>query len=453
MRRIAALAPVALALTLAPWNSARAFDAAGTHAGLTESAALASTLGRVLTTNYGCSLGLYDSLRLRIEGERGEQIEKRLAKLDPTEGYAPDHGRLTALGWLVAGSVAEEIPGDRDRNHFYDPSTGRGLDQGGFLDGLGLRLRRASGAGGSVRGVFTGSSFDGTGMPSIAWLNSDQNDFSLGHFIEARARATSAATRGEREEALAESLLVAGALLHVVEDAGDPAHVRNDYRVSIDQLGAPLSRLIAARFGRLLMPPPSGGAEPLDHLADAIHTRAATGLADRTQRRFFSEGTLPGAQGSSALPKPVAEAGAEARGYVSGDRVKHLAAWVRDARGEVHWQLDRRCLDDYADATLPDTERAALSAIEHLFRGSLRVQSGSILNGDLDLGAGKIQIFADDDKGVRRAIGSAEIHSATAGDKLIDLPGDLHADTFAALFHGADVHGEPIVIALEISTK
>lgn len=442
-----------LALAVAPFEpGAHAFEAATSHAGFTESAALASSLGRLLVKGYGRSLGLYELLRIRVDGERGQRIEKSLAKLEQADGYAPDNGRLTAIGWLVAGSVAEEVPGDRDRNHFFDPETGRGLQQGGFLDGLDLRSRAAGGGGGTIRGVFTGASFDGTGMPSTEWLSSDENDYSLARFLDARARATMGATREAREQALAESLLVAGALLHVVEDAGDPAHVRNDYRVAHEALGGPLDRLIAARYSRLAMPPPSGPAEPLDHLVDAIHTRAATGLADRTQRRYFSEGTLPGS--SPAGPtRPQVEAGAAPRGYVAGERVKHLAAWMRDARGEIHWELDRRCLDDYAAAIVPEVTRAALSALEHLFRGSLRLESGVVRNGDLDLGAGRIELYADDGKGVRRSIASAEIHAAGSGDRLIDVPAELTTETLSALFRGVDVHGEPIVIGLQIALR
>ncbi|MSP60495.1 MAG: hypothetical protein EXR72_09175 [Myxococcales bacterium] len=441
---------------------AHAFDAATTHAGLTEQAALASALGRLLAESYGRPLGLYETLTLRLDGARGRRIATRLAKLDQSGGYAPerlptaktgadsalvDGGRLPAIGWLIAGSVAEEVPGQGGRNHFYDPVRGRGLDQGGFLDGLGLRIAGVD-SGGGARGVFTGASFDGTGRPSIDWLLADDNDFSLARFLDARERATAATAPADRERALAEALLAAGALLHVVEDAADPAHVRNDYRVAMGENGARLERLIAARYGRLGLPPAAGPADPLVHLADAIHTADGGGLADRTARRFFSDGTLPGSD--APYPEPQAQAGPAALGYVAGDGVAHLLAWRRDDHGKVRFAIDERCLTDYAAAILPEAQRSALSALAHLFRGRLRASEGAIHNGDLALAAGRIDLLTEDEKGVRRVVATRDLTGAKPGERLLGLPEGLPAGKLAVLFRGRDGNGEPIVIGTDL---
>ncbi len=440
-----------LTLTLTLPGAARAFEPATTHAGIAEQAVLASRLGAILMKGFGRPLGLWEPLRIHLDGERGERIAKRLAKLDAGEGYAPDHGRLPALEWLVAGSVAEEVPGARDRNHYFDPTTGRGLDQGGFLSGLDLRIAGVADRSGSLRGVFTGASFDGNGLASTTWLTDERNDFSLGRFLDARERSAAAATAEEREHALSEALLIAGALLHVVADAADPAHVRDDFRIEYGLQRGPLARFVAARYGRLLVPPPPRPAEPIDHLADAIHNAAGAGLADRTARRFFSSGTLPGSADAPSLPKVAA--GDAPSGWVAGEAVKHLARWTRDARGDVTWTIDRTCLEDYAAALLPEATEAALVALEHLFRGELRIEAGTVRNGDLALGAGKVQLLAEDDKGARWVIASRTVAAVGARDTLIDLPATLPSEKLAAVYRGLDLHGEPIVISTEFSTK
>jgi hypothetical protein len=433
---------------------ARAFDAATTHAGLTENAAFASRLGQLLVTAYGRPLGLFDPLRWKGEGERGLRIASRLGKLDQAQGYAPHGDRATALAWITAGAVAEEVPGERDRHHFYDPIRKHGLEQGGYLAGFGVRIAGIRDGSGSLRGLFTGASFDGTGLAAVDWLTSERNDFSMLQHLDARERATAAATPAEREHALAEMLLTAGALLHVIEDAGHPAHVRNDWRVSMAERGDPLARLIADRYGRVALPAPAAAPPAFERFADALRA-----LAERTNRRFFSEGTLPdsvptapGTATPFALPKtPVT--GPAARGYAPGDGFAHLAAWSRDGRGAIHWDLDARVLADYAAATLPDTAATARAALDHLLRGSLAIEKGAVVNGDLPLGAGRLRIFTDDDKGHRREVSARMVSSAEAGATIGDLPAEGLGRRVAALFRGVDSHGEPIVIATEFTIE
>jgi len=96
MKRALFLLAILLALP------AHAYHAA-THAGLTERAALASTLHARLMQRFGRALGLYEPLALdgsnRDPGHR--ELLRRLAQLDREGGYTPDRGRLSALEWLV----------------------------------------------------------------------------------------------------------------------------------------------------------------------------------------------------------------------------------------------------------------------------------------------------------------------------------------------------------------
>jgi hypothetical protein len=438
----AALALAALALAAAP---ARAFDAATTHAGLTERAALASRLGRLLVDVHGRPLGLYEPLRLNLKGEAGSRTARlgdALSRLDPAQGYAPTEGRLTALEWLVAGSVIEEVPASRARNHFYDPATGRGLDQGGFLSGLDVRLAAAAHGEGSLRGVFTGASFDGTGRPATAWLVAADNDLALGRFLDARERSVVAATPAEREAALAESLLVAGALLHLVEDAAEPALVHGDFREEFAREAGPFRRWVAARYGRLGVPEVKGDAVEVARLGDLI-----TSQAERTARRFFSLGTLPGERAGSGRPSGVL-AGKETTGYATGEGARHLARWRRDADGRIHWSLDERCYQDYAEALLPEAGLGALSALEHLWRGALAFDGDGVRIDGRGLGAGKLAFYAEDERGARRLVSTSEVTGANAGMRLAAIP-TVSARRLAVVFRGLDAGGEPIVVSAE----
>lgn len=433
MTRATIAALVALA------GPAHAWDAATTHAGLTERAALASRLGAQLAAN-GRPLALWEPLKLQpADDEAGRTLAARLDRLDAAQGYAPDHGRLPAIEWLVAGAVLEEVPPARARNHFYDPSTGRGLEQGGFFSGLGLRFAAAEDGSGTVRGVFSGASFDGTGRSAIDWLSAADNDLSVARFLDARERATAAATADERDRALAEALLAAGGIAAVVEDAADPPYVRSDFRVALGQLGGRLDRLAARRYGRLAVPAPSGGAEPIAHLIDAVKR-----VAWRTRGRFFSEGSLPGAGATT----PAVSAGDGAIGWASGEGVAHLARWERGSDGTVAWSLDERCLADYAERLLPEAARGGLTAIDFLFRGGLALEDGQVKNGPLALGRGTLILLADDEHGRRRELTRHEVSLAEAGARIAELPATPEAH-LAVLFRGVDLAGEPIIISVE----
>jgi hypothetical protein len=345
----------------------------------------------------------------------------------------------------VAGSVIEEAPATRMRHHFYNPRTKGGLDQGGFFSGMNLRMDSLRAGWGSVRGFLTGAGFDGTGRPSLTWLEAPDNDLGLSSFYDARERVASAATPRDRDAALAEALLVAGAILHVIEDAAEPALVRNDFREEFARSGGPFRRWVAERYGRLGVPPPSQGPLDVTHLHEIITNEDDTGLADRTAAHFFSLGTLPG---SAEDRFPDVKPGAGQSGYVSSEGVPHLAAWRREG-DRVAWRLDERCYADYARVLLPLAAHAALSALEHLFRGGLTFSDGKVIVGVVALGAGRLSFYAEDGMGRRRMIDSREIASAAAEDTLGDEPKAEGTRRLVAVFRGVDIDGEPIVVSAE----
>jgi len=416
-----------------------------TIAGLTEKAGLASSLHKWLLRS-GRPLGVFEPLKLPADRE----LQRRLAVLDPEGGYAPDGGKNTAIGWLTAGAVLEGVPAARNRHHFYDPASGRGLDEPGSV--LRTRLTDVLSGIGSLRGVFTGTSFDGTGIAAPAWIGAPQNEWGVVRFFDERERAAAAATAKERDAALARALLAAGAILNVLESVGDPAHVRNDYRVAFEQEGGRYERAVAARFGRVALPDPDPAALAPMHLAELFHDAAGHGLADRTQRRFFSPGTLPG----SPFSQPAAESGAEIRGYAAGE-VKHLAAYERLPDGGVRWFLDGACERDYADALLPEIGRYARAALDLLFRGRVELEDhdGAVRATvrDLALGAGVLTVYAEDGSGTRTRLASRSISAGAVDEELATFDRPAGARRIAAVFRGTDANGEPIVTTDELPLK
>jgi hypothetical protein len=450
-------------LLVALGGAAHAWDAP-THAGLTERAALASSLGRRMAVELGRPLGLYEPLAILRLGAGKDELARRLAALDPEGGYAPDGDGApeSALGWLTAGAVVEDVPAERGRHHFFDPTTIQESSTGGGLDerrGLGVRTRLGALADGtgSLRGLFTGANFDGTGLAATAaWLAAPRarNDWGLERFLDERERAAAATTPAERDGALARALLAAGSILHLVEDAGDPAYVRNDYRVALHDQARAFERFVAARYGRLAVPDPGGEPVARAHLVELWHDEAGGGLADRTQRRFFSLGTLPTPQGGR-YPEPRVHEGDAPTGYVSG-AVEHLAAYRREAGG-VRYGLDQRCFADYAAALLPEIGRYAAGALEWLFRGRLEVAPVGIelqvSARELGLGAGTLSLFVDEANGARHKIFEQAISGGDEGAVLASLPRPNEARHLTALFRGRDPAGEPIVIVREQTLK
>lgn len=423
-------------------TGAWAYDAP-THAGLTERAALAGGLHQRLSSEFARALGLYETLQL--QGGDAE-LERRLAKLDPEGGYAPEDRRQTALGWLVAGAVLEGVPAERTRNHFFDPTTGAGLDQNARA--LRTRVGAAVSGIGSLRGIFTGSNFDGSGQSSLEWLTAPRtlNEWGLSRFLDERERAVSAAAPADREDALVRALLAAGAIAHLIEDAGNPAFVHDDWQKAFGSDGAPYERWVASRFGRLAVPAPAPSGLGHTHLVEIIHDGAGQGLADRTARRFFSPGSLPS---MGTQPPPSLQPPASPSGYVGSADVAHLAAYRKEAAGVVYW-LDERCHRDYAEALLPETERAVMTAFDLLFRGQLEIASSDgnveVRAVEANLGKGQVTLFSDDEKGNRRKLASSPVR----GPAEVLLQAQTGARRLAAVFRGVDANGEPLVIAREV---
>jgi hypothetical protein len=469
------LVAIALLGTLAA-GPARAYDPATTHAGLTERAVLASTLHKVLSKRLGRPLGLLEPLQIYVkylEPSAQRSLWARLQAFDPAGGYRPGaDGSATAMAWVVAGAVLAKTPPERGRNHFLDPTTRKGLDDSPGLTGFAHELRLSLDGGVAVREMATGTAFDLTGHSSLEWIASPANDAGLPALFEHLERSVTAPEPAERESALVRGLLAVGGILAVLEDAGEPAHVRNDFRgaylsrqsgSSWDD-GSAYERYVASRYGRSGLP----GAAPAvrrPNVESYFIAGDGEGLADRTHRRFFSAGTLPQdppvdpamntrdvirlVRESLTYPEPAVSELAlkdlSGKHYLVNDG-RRVLAYVR-VPGRVRFFLDETVYADTARTLLPEIAGYATGLLDHLLRAGLQVQATQgkatvTLEGTTVVGAAKVRVLGDDVLGMRREIGSAAIEAGQPA--VIAIPAGIKR--VAAVLRATDAAGEFVAV-------
>ena len=321
-------------------------------------------------------------------------------------------------------------PPERGRHHFLEPRKRTGLDDGPGLSGTVLAARLTRDDGATVRDAATGSAFDLEGLPALDWVWSSRNDLGLPAFFDNWERATSAPQATLRETALVRALLALGGTLAVLEDMGQPAFVRNDFRSEFlaHDAGSEFESFVADRFGSVALPPSSTPVSRPD--ANSFFVAAdGKGLAQATQERFFSPGTLPQDLRLVAGEKPAEllrllnqtlpfpaprvttlELGrtGETR-YLQRDGVRVLA-YQRTA-DKIHFFLDGVVHADCARRWLPVVEGYAAGMIDHLLRAKLVlsvVQGKATLTasgfaGQIEPGA-KVRVLAEDSTGGRKEI-------------------------------------------------
>jgi hypothetical protein len=479
MRRLATLAAAVAVLGGAPF--ARAYDPATTHAGLTERAVLASGLHKVLARRLARPLGLFEPLKLRagdLGADDARALQQRLVTLDPAGGYRPgDDGSAPALAWIVAGAVIAKTPAERGKNLFYDPARGTGLSGAGSGATFGYELRTLM-DGGGVRDLATGTDFNLTGVPATAWLASPDNDVGLVVFHRELERAVAAAEPGARGTALARALLALGGTLAVLEDAGEPAHVRNDFvgaylargvgRDNPFDRASAFERFVADHYGRAGVPAATP-AVTRPTLMAFLTASDGQGLADRTQRRFFSAGTVPEdavidrdttpaevmrdaraslAYGLPRLPRlELAKLGQKHYAFAGPRR---LVAYQR-VPGRVRFFLDEAVYADTARVLLPEIGAYGAGLCDHLFRVELALEAPSEggvsveLRGARGAAEGQVSVYFEDARGRRSSLGTATL---AAGSTRVTVAGRVPAGTrrLAAVLRGKDSAGELVAV-------
>jgi hypothetical protein len=433
-----------LALVLGTTGPALAWDPATTHAGLTERALSASKFHATLAQQLGRPLGGFEPLRLSasvLDADVARTLKARLGQLDPAGGFQLGEGSASAIAWVEAGAVLAKTPPERGRHHFLEPGKRQGLDDGPGLSGELHATRLTLDDGATVRDAATGMAFALEGMSALDWLWSPRNDLGLAAFLDHWERAASAAQAIDRETALVRGLLALGGSLAILEDMGQPAFVRNDFRGEFlsESTGSALERFVADRYGAVALPPASVPVARPD-IESYFVAADGKGLAQRTQERFFSAGTLPADAPyapeqaaaelvrwvNQSLPFPApAVAGLDVRQagitrYVQSDGVRVLA-YRRDGE-RIHFFLDRAVHGDCARRWLPEIEGYAAGLINHLLRVQLELsvaeQKVSIvasgLSGHAEAGM-KLHVLAEDADGGRKQFAEAPFSTDSMG--------------------------------------
>jgi hypothetical protein len=462
----AAMCALQIGLWVSTGSRALAWDAATTHAGLTGRALAASDFHAVLAHQLGRALGSFEPLKLdgrAVDADSLRALQDRLSMLDSAGGYRPTpEGVATAVAWVQAGAVLAKTPPELGRHHFFEPSTRTGLSDGAGLAGALHAVRLTLGDGASFRDGATGRAFDLEGMPATAWLRAAHNDLGLAAFFDHWALAVGAKQPWERETALVRALLALGGVLSVLEDMGQPAYVRNDFRGEFGDAGSGLETYVADRYGSVALPK---AASPVSRPSLESYFVAADGkgLAQATQQRFFSRGTLPQdftcvaddtpakvtafLNRSLKLPEPRLDSvdlrpSDHARYVLRGGT--RIAAYQR-VGDRIHFFLDQAVYADVARAWLPEVMGYAAGLADHLLRAKLQIEVAgdqviltvSGIRGTLEKEA-TAHVFTEDESGQRREISAVSL--PRTGPAAFSLPkGARKIATFA---RGRDGAGE-----------
>lgn len=488
---------------------AAAYDPATTHAGLTQQAVVASTLHQVLTRRLARPLGIFEPIALHPEllpvAER-RLLLTRLGALDPAGGYRPgDDGLAPAVAWIVAGAVIAKTPPERVQHLFFDPSTGRGLRDAAAIDGFLHSVRLVADAGGSLRGVATGTSFSLEGESSLLWLEAPENDVGLPVFHDQIERAVADPDPAVRNSALARALLALGGVLTVLEDAGNPAQVRNDFRAAylhgnsgspFDRT-SPFERVVADLYGVGGVPAPRTVVRR-PNLRAFFTGGDGQGLADRTQRRFFSDGTVPedGVVDHDTTPAEIVRAARESLTYAlptvsrldlremgrlhyltvsegqadakteghtgvqaemqverNGRPTRRILAYER-VPGRVRFFLDGRVYADSARALLPEIAGYAAGLIDHLLRAEVRLTldgdhvRAAVVSPSGRIQGGRLRLLGEDAAGRRSEIASVSTEAGADEGFSVAVPSGIRR--IAAVLRGQDDAG-PVVAFGELA--
>jgi hypothetical protein len=453
----------AAALTLSAATTARAWDAATTHAGMTERAIAGSNLHAVLVHQMGRALGPFEPLKLHattLDADTSRALNSRFDMLDSAGGYKPSpDGVLTAIGWVKAGAVLAKTPPELGRHHFLDPDNRTGLDDGPGLSGTVHATRLTLGGGAAVRDAATGGAFDLEGMPATEWLKAPRNDLGVDVFFDEWQRSVSAKEPAQRETALVRALLAMGGVLSVLEDMGQPAFVRNDFRGEFHDDGSDFEIFVADRFGAVGLPRAEAAVVRPDF--DSFFVAAdGKGLAQATRERFFSGGTLPRDFRCVAGDTPVEAAKlvnqslgiatptfdtldlapTEHTRYLVRNGVK-LAAYRRVA-DKIVFSFDAAVYADVARAWLPRVTGYAAGLANHLMRGKLQVavseQQVTLTVSGLDGVDGNpvVHVYGEDEAGSRQEVAATVLVGASA---TVSVPKGVRK--LAAIARGRDRAG------------
>ena len=441
---------------------AHAWEPETTQAGLAEQAAIASKLHKRLV-NLGFVGGLFEPLT--IPPADAPALTQALKLLSPSHGSVPDaRGRQAALSWIAAGAALADVPSSHGANHFYDPDSKQGWHKPdrGVVAGVADTVRESIGRAGLPE----------TGVPAPDWVVAKDNPFNVDAFYAQYAKAVSAKTPGERSRAMAAALVAAGSILHTLGDLGSPSRVRSDEAAHLeplgagpDDLGSRFERIAALAHGRLGVPAPSH-IIARDHLRDFFTAKDGKGLADVTAHTYFSTHTLPldsriGKDQHAELARPLPAlprslnllSASRDDGFTLKDKNGTCLARYKVERGLLSFFLDDDCMLEQVTQILPEVAAYETGLLDYLLRGDLSITfaTGQISVLGKALGAGTVEIFVEDNRGVRTSLGTKQIQGAPGGEDaalgtgIASAPTPADGTRILAVFRGVDRNGEPMV--------
>ncbi len=459
MKKTLASSLATLLLSIALAQPAAAWEPQTTHAGLAEQAALKSRLHKRLVS-IGFGGGLFEPLT--IPPADAPALTKALKLLSPTHGSVPDgRGRQSALAWIAAGAALADLPAAHGANHFFDPRTGKGWEapDRSITSGISDRFREAFGR----------AQLPSKGVPAPQWVTDKANPFSVDNFHSQYVKAVSAATPGERSRHMAAALVAAGAILHSLGDLGAPSRVRNDAAAHFEQLGAGpddlgsrFERIAALTYGRLGVPAPARTITRT-HLVEYFTSKAGDGLADVIERTYFSANTLPAPSRVSkdekpklARPQPVPPtrlnvmAANRDEGTTLRTKDGTCLARYRVQDDVLRFSVDDDCVLDQLSTILPEVAAYEAGLLDFLLRGELTLTAGGQISiTGKDLAGGTLEVFVEDERGVRTKLASQQI----TGKDPIQVAPPPTGVRVVAVFRGTDVVGEPIVAVGALSLR
>ncbi|HLL23428.1 MAG TPA: hypothetical protein VK427_14925, partial [Kofleriaceae bacterium] len=354
------------------------------------------------------------------------------------------------------GAALADVPARFGANHFYDPTTKRGWSDPdrGIIAALGDTVREAIGR----------ASLPSKGIPAPEWVTHKDNPFNADNFYAQYARAATAATPGERSRHMAAALVAAGAILHTLGDMGTPSRVRGDSAAHLeplgggpDDLGSRFERIAALAYGRLGVPAPSRIVTRM-RIRDFFSTADGQGLADLVARTYFSPNTLPQntrigdksfkpklARAQPTVPDRLnLMAASREEGTMLRDKAGTCLARYRVNSGVVEFWLDDECMLEQVTAVLPEVSAFETGLLEFLLRGELDVQlTDQIVVSGTGFGAGSVEVYAEDGRGVRAQIANAQVTPGQTELVRVAAPGS--GARIVAVYRGVDAQGEPIV--------
>lgn len=355
------------------------------------------------------------------------------------EGLATPPEKRSVVEWIAEGSVREDDD-FRFFNHFHNPF--RDWDRAG-LRVFGFRW-------GSSSAIWT-------------WRQDRARVFTWQAARRSYFEALTAATQVERERHFAETFLILGHLVHLVQDAAVPAHTRNDphppwnrdgFEYFVENLriseegGFDSMSKNSVRFESSILtlnPNPSAPvpvARILDtypaHVGQGALAETKVGLSEYSHKNFLSEDTIfidafpyP-RQDDLGPPVPVNN-----RRYfpnIPGENSEFFLVTERTFTERLlsfswfgkNYALDPGVYEAYAKKLLPRAVGYSAGLIDYFFRGSIDVIAwGSTQQPNAPITQVRVCLKTDEDAGKGKIVGILQFLSSGHEFFAVSQPKDL----------------------------